>query len=312
LIWAENKEETAMKLLSAAGALLLFTANIAVAEKPVKPPEPLIIPDIIYDRQPFTFAVIPDVKNASRAEGEVVNVQTVEGVVVQRSSADRYGRIFLAAGLPAGAYLISRGVDSKPLGKLAIHPRSPDLETQPSQPKPVLKPPPPAKIDDPFILYGHGFSPNSSDMSVTLPGCGPAQPPVVLAATEAQLKLAPLQLQPGVCQLRVTNHSNGQSTDALPLLFYDIQGRMERRKLVSSGDQTDLVVTVKPEGLPLKVRATVISGPVDFGGGRKEAESITRDGKAVFPVHTEHGAGPFELSWELVPDAPKPPKTEPR
>jgi hypothetical protein len=300
-----------MKLLSAAGALLLLSTTLAVAEKPVKPPEPLVIPDTIYDRQPFTFAVLPDIKDANKVEGEVISVQTVDGVVVQKSSPDKYGRVFLPAGLAAGAYVITRGDHSKPLGQVAIHPRSPDTETHETQPKQTLKPPPPAKIDDPFMLYGHGFSPDFRDMHISLAGCGPVQPPLVLAATEDQLKLAPLQLKPGACQVRVTNQANGQSTDALPLLFYDIQGRMERRKLVS-GEQTELVVTVKPEALPLKVKATVVSGPVDFGGGRKETESVASGGKAVFPVHAEHGGGPFELSWELVPETPKPANAGPR
>src|SRR5215472_540420 len=57
--------------------------------------EGLVVPDNVYDRQPFSFA-------APQIAGEVVTIQTIEGEVVQTTSSDRYGRIFLAAGLPMG------------------------------------------------------------------------------------------------------------------------------------------------------------------------------------------------------------------
>ena len=296
-----------MKSLAIAGALLLLNANIALADKAVTPPEPVVNPDAVYDHQAFSFAVITDLKNAKKPDAVVVNVQTVEGVVVQQSSTDKYGRVFLAAGLPAGAYLISSGSHSKPLGKLEIHQRAADAVMHQAQPMQLLNPPPALKISDRFTLSGQGFSPNFFDMHVTLEGCGQAPPPLVLAATEDQLKLAPLQQpQPGACQLRVINQATGQSTGPLPVLLYDIQGHMERRKLKSGGDQTQLVVIVKPENLPLKVKAVVVSGPVDFGDGRKETESVTNNGRAVFPVRAEHGAGPFQLSWELATETLKP------
>jgi len=257
--------------------------------------EGIVVPDNVYDRQPFSFAVPQDT-------GEGVNIQTVEGVVVHATSTDHYGRVFLAAGLPAGAYLISRS--SQPLGKIEIKQRASDALQHASQPMQVQNLPQALKLSDPFSLSGHGFSPNYGDMQVSLAGSGNTESLIVLAATEDQLKLAPVQqLRPGTAHLRVTNHATGQSTDAYDLLLYDIQGNLVRRTLKSGGDETQLVIKTKPENIPLPVKVNVVSGPVDFGKGLKETGGVTSNGEAIFPVHPEHGAGPFQLTWELAPVA---------
>src|SRR5215831_18211656 len=106
---------------TAALALLLATTAIAVTAQDANTAAAnqitgMIVPDRIYDRQPFSFT-------ASQASaGEVISIQTVEGVVVQRASADKYGRVFLAVGLPAAAYLVSRGGGQQPhsLGQIQV------------------------------------------------------------------------------------------------------------------------------------------------------------------------------------------------
>src|SRR2546423_5968705 len=70
--------------------LLMMSARAASADD-------VVVPDKVYDRQPFSFAVPQTV------EGEVISVQTVDGIVVQKARADKYGRLSLASGLPAAA-----------------------------------------------------------------------------------------------------------------------------------------------------------------------------------------------------------------
>jgi hypothetical protein len=275
------------------------TDAVKIAQNQQAVVEGVVVPDHIYGRQPFSFAA-PQV-----AQGEVVSIQSVTGVVVQRTATDKYGRVFLAAGLPAGAYLITRSSHDQPLGKIEIHQRAVDaLERpweHPPQPMQLQKASQAAKLNDPFSLSGHGFSPNYADMHVSVVGSGKTEAPEILAATEDQLKLAPLtQMSPGMAELRVTNSATGQSMAQQGLLLYDIQGDLQRRKLTSGTDQTQLVVTVMPKDSAQRVKATVLSGPVDFGGGRKEAEAFTSGGQAIFPVYAERGAGPFELSWALA------------
>jgi hypothetical protein len=139
-------------------------------------------------------------------------------------------------------------------------------------------------------------------MRVSLSGSGQTEAPMVLAATDRQIKLAPVQqLQPGMAELRVTNQATGQSTEPQQLLLYNIRGELGRSTIKSGRDETHLTLRIQPANMALKVKVNVVSGPVDFGQGRKEVEAVTDNGQAVFPVHAEHGAGSFQLSWELVP-----------
>src|SRR5215471_14640933 len=254
--------------------------------------EGLVVPDNVYDRQPFSFA-------APQIAGEVVTIQTIEGEVVQTTSSDRYGRIFLAAGLPMGAYMVSSS--GRSLGQVEIKQRAGDALQHVPHTVQLHNPPKALKLSNPFSLSGQGFSPNCADMRVALNGAGQTESPIVLAATEDQLKLAPVQqLQPGAAQLRVTNQATGESTEPQALLVYDIRGELKRQIIHSHGDQTRLVVTAEPDDQPLKIKVNVSSGPVDFGHGRKQAEAITNNGQAIFPVHAEHGSGPFQLTWELA------------
>jgi hypothetical protein len=261
--------------------------------------EGIVVPDTIYGHQPFSFSV-PNVT------GEV-NVLTADGVVVQRTFIDKYGRGFLASGLPSGAYQIAQasgdGHHAQPLGKIEVrqaigNPQEPQQIQLIGRPKAV-------PLGQSFSLAGHGFSPNYAETQINLAGSGETQNARVLAATNDQLKLTPSeQAQPGVKQMKITNTATGQSTEPTPVLMYSIQKNIRRNKLTSGVDQTQLVVTTLPKDVPLNLRATVLSGPVDFGGGRKQADATTSNGQAIFPVYAERGSGEFHLGIELAPEQP--------
>jgi len=254
--------------------------------------EGLVVPDNVYDRQPFSFA-------APQIASEVVKIETVEGVVVQTTSTDEHGRVFLNRGLPSGFYPILSS-NNQLLGKIEIRQRADDALQHVSQAMQLQNPPQTLKMSDPFSLNGHGFSPNCGDMKVSLTASGKTEAPIILAATEDQLKLAPAQqLQPGVAQLTVTNSTTGQSIDT-NLLLYTLHAELKRQTIHSHGDQTQLVINTRPENQPLKVKVNVASGPVDFGHGRKEMEGVTSNGQAIFPVCAGHGSGPFQLTWEVA------------
>jgi YD repeat-containing protein len=264
----------------------------------------IVVPDSVHDRQPFSFAL-----TQSAAEGEVVNVQTVSGEVVQSGKSDKYGRVFLAAGLPAGAYLISRGHDAKEAGKIEIQSRPSDAlqrtwEHPPLQPQ-LVNPPQAMKVADPLWLSGHGFNPNCSDMQVSLRASGQTHTVPVLAATEDQLKLAPVtEVGPGQAELRITNLSSGQSSPPQELLLYDLKGNLVRKKL-KSGDQTTLVLNSLPADIEMRVHAAIF-GQATFAGGRTEADVVVEHGRATLPVEAKKGSGEFRIDFEGQMPAPQP------
>ena len=264
--------------------------------------EGVVAPDNVYDRQPFSFA-------APEGAETTITVKTVTGTVVQSSSADEYGRVFLPSGLPAGLYMISGGGDrgARPLGKIEVQQRSADVLERswehPPQPMQLTKSFQTVKLNDRFSLPGQGFSPNCADMQVKLAGAGQAQSVPVLAATEDQLKLAPVrQMQPGLKQLTVTNPAAGQSTEPAQMLVWNAQANLDQRVL-HNGGQTEFVVQVEPADLPIHIQAR-ISGHGRFGGGRTDAEAITNRGRVTFPVYADQGSGDFKIDWELAPNQP--------
>jgi hypothetical protein len=296
-------EEVMKKLLasglfiSALALLLLATAHAAAAQQ-AGHVEGIVVPDTVYDRQPFSFAV------PQLVEGEVVSVQTVEGVVVQRSTADKFGRVFLAAGLPAGGYLIS---SRESRGKINIVQAYTDpwgwTGTDgwvPIPIDPICLPPGPVKINDAFTLIGKGFSADFAKAEVTLSNGGKTRTVPVLAATAMQLKLAPVEgLQPGAAELKVTNKISGRSSAPQQVMVYDLKGHLEQSKL-AHGQQTIFVLNSFPEDVPMNVRAT-IDGPVTFGNGSKMVEGTTEKGRAVFSVKADSGSGKFSIDFEGRP-----------
>jgi hypothetical protein len=289
-------EVRVMKLFIALAVLVLAVGSTSNASSPVPATstssvEGVVVPDIVSDREPFSFAVPSDGSSN-------IDISSVSGEVVQQSSTDKYGRVFLPAGLAAGAYLISTRSGGHAIGKIEI---KQGVIAGPRQPLQLTNPPNVLKLNDPSSWSGHGFSPNFSDMQVALHAAGTSNDVPVLAATEDQLKLAPVtQLAPGAAQLTVTNTSTGQTSAPQILLIYNIVGHLEKTKLTSGKDRTQAVIDIQPAALPLMVHVDVASGPVDFGNGRKSAEAITEGGQAVFPVFAEHGSGRFTINWSLA------------
>ena len=256
--------------------------------------EGFVIPDDVHDRQPFTFAV-PE--NSGQ-----INIQTVNGVVVDSRPVDKYGRVFLQAGLAAGTYVISR--DKKPEGKIEVQPRPSDVlqrtwENLPQQPQ-IVNPPQSVRIGDPLWLSGHGFSPNGTEMQADFYASGQTHTVPVLAATENQLKLAPTtQMKPGAAELKVTNQATHQGASSLPLLLYDLQGRLQQNKL-RSGQETSVVFECQPAAVTMKLHAS-ISGKATFSGGRTQFDAVIENGRLSVPVDANKGAGGFNIDFEGEP-----------
>lgn len=244
--------------------------------------EGIVVPDNIHDQQPFSFAV-----TENPGQGQI-KIETLSGVVVDQRPPDKYGRVFLPAGLAAGTYLISRASDSsgkdKEAGRIEIKPRPNDAldrswERPPQQPQ-IVYPPQSVKVEDPLWLSGHGFSPNCADMEASLFTSNQTHVVAVLAATEDQLKLAPItEIKPGAGELKITNQATHQSAPSQPIFFYDLQGHLQRNKL-KSGEETKVVFEALPGNVKMKVHA-VISGKATFGGGRTEMDAVIEHGRLI-------------------------------
>jgi hypothetical protein len=234
----------------------------------------VIQPKTIHAGEPFTFAA------SGTVEGEVVEVKTVSGEVVQRGKSDKLGRVCLAAGLPAGAYLVSKQT-------MVVGPAS----TTPTQAEPLRlgRIPEAINVSEPLRLTGYGFSPNAADMTVN------GAP--VLAATSSEIVSGPYAQKPGMQNLTIANQATGETVKSDPVLAYHLQGHLEQRKLIT-GQQTALRLNFEPSNVPVMVRAAVTEGPVNFGQGRTETLVAMNNGAALIPVHANIGsAGPFELEW---------------
>ena len=89
-----------MRRMFVAAALSLSLASVT-AKEIASESRQLVQPSHIAAGQPFSFAL------TNTVSGAVIQVQKVSGEVVQSARADRYGRVFVPAGLAAGAYVIS-------------------------------------------------------------------------------------------------------------------------------------------------------------------------------------------------------------
>jgi YD repeat-containing protein len=260
----------------------------------------IVVPDDVHDQQPFTFAV-------PQGSGPV-SIQRVDGVVVESRPPDKLGRVFMPAGLPAGSYLISRigsGSGTEEAGKIEIQTRLIDVlyrpSDRPNQPVQIEFPPQTVKVGDPLWLSGHGFSPNCSEMQASLLASGQTHDLPVLAATEDQLKLAPItEMKPGAAELKITNQSTHQSAPALPLFFYDLQGRLQQHKL-RSGQETTVVFEALPANVKMTLHAS-ISGKATFSGGRTEIDAVIEHGRLTVPVEADKGVGDFHIDFEGQPE----------
>jgi hypothetical protein len=257
--------------------------------------EGFVVPDDVHDRQPFTFGV-------PEGSGQI-SIQTLNGVVVDSKPPDKYGRVFLASGLAAGAYLVLQGRDGKAVGKVDIQPRPSNvLQLTWEQPHSVeiIHPPETLKMGDPLWLSGRGFSGNCDEMQVNLLASGQTHPVTVLAATEDQLKLAPVNsIKPGAAELKITNQATHQSAPSLPIFVYDLQGHLQQNKL-RSGQETAVVFEAQPANVKMALHVT-ISGKATFAGGRSVVDAVIEHGKLTIPVEANKGAGDFHIDYEGQP-----------
>jgi hypothetical protein len=263
--------------------------------------EGMVLPSSISDRQPFTFAV------PGTVEGEVIQVQTVDGEVVTTKKADRYGRVFLPAGLAAGAYMISSGSHSKPDGKIEVKPAPQDALLKPGQNQPQsLQCQIPGSINQaqPLRLGGQGFNPDAARNLVWF-GRGDKPSLPILAATDQEIiTSSPSGVEPGSQKVTVGNVDNG-GVAAGSTFVYSIDGRLEQKTIVRPRqNETHFILSGQPANVPMKVRV-IANGPVNFGGGRKEAEAELINGKADLPVHADaSGNGRYQIGFSLS-DEPK-------
>lgn len=277
------------------GAVLcLVLATVSPAKNPTSQIKGEVIqPSRVHQNEPFTFAV------SGAAEGEVIQVKTADGTVVREARADRHGRIFLAAGLAAGSYFVGRATAPRhPAGTIDVRPTSPPYYAGGMQLENV---PGAINLSEPLVVRGQGFSPDAGPMTVN----GGR----VLAATSQELVCPPLQSEPGMVELKVSNAATGESAVSQPVLAYRLDGRLERNKLLG-GEQTSLRLQFQPVGVPARVEARVVEGPVSFEGGRRSVTTAIGNGEAILPLFASSTPGPFTIAWSCLscagdPETPK-------
>jgi hypothetical protein len=291
----------------------LSKSNLKGETSPRSIVEGVVVPSKIAANEPFTFAATGVV------EGEVISIQTVDGEVVQKAKADKHGRIFLAAGLAAGAYQVLAGSSSKPSGMMTVMPsQNPPITanrpiTIATGAIPAVNPPtgelplqiqnmPTAiRVTDPLSLYGTGISPNAVDMKVQV-GPGSDDQAIVLAATESEMvAVMPMYLDPHIGPVKVTNTKTAKDWSSDPdVIIYDLRAQLQRQKL-ANGDRTVMSVAMRPALDGAEVEASILDGPVRFSNGQQTMTMNTRGGQATFPITAEGlGAGKFHVAASLV------------
>jgi hypothetical protein len=248
-----------------------------------------VVPSGAEGNEPFTFGLPQFV------EGEVVQIQTVEGEVVARVKPNREGLAYLPAGLAAGTYLLSSsgGVRKRTPGKLVIQPISERLPND--LPFRVANPPQAFNLQDGLRLTGTGWSPNAADMELDHAG---TQLPI-LAASRREVLTGPLpkSVSTGSGPLRLSNLATGEGVIVNDVFAYRMTSHLVKRTLVS-GEQTVLEFRMEPNDAQANVRAQVHSGPVRFAGGASEASCLVQNGTGTLPLFSQVGeTGPFQLTW---------------
>lgn len=267
----------------AAGLLLI--AAIAYPNQGSARQGPIVVPSDVRSNEPFTFGV------SGVVEGEVVEVKTVEGEVVARHKPDNRGRVFLAAGLAAGSYLISS----------MSHPRTPVRCTVGNGPASsvgdLLKldaPPSSLNLATGLSLKGGGFCPNASAMAVELGN----ERVLVLAATAREIQTGPIASNAalGKNDLYVGNLESGQGAAVSDVSCYSLTSQLVNRTL-SAGSQTAMEFRMLPEYASAKVRLNVLNGPVTFAGGQSEILIDVVNGKGQVPIYSQGAPGKFNIVW---------------
>lgn len=248
--------------------------------------EGFVTPSNVNAKEPFTFTA------QGVVEGEVIDIKTVEGEVVASKKTDKLGRVFVPAGLAAGAYLLTHGAKSS--GHLEVVNSS-----SPPNPSNTLSFQMPKFVDQNagLNLTGAGFSGNAAEMKIS---SGRNSVPV-LASTPRELKTGSLaNLKPGFHKLEVGNLETGERVTGNDLVVYRVQSTLARKTLVS-GEATVLEFNVQPKELQADIKANITSGPVHFAGGGNETHIAIKNGAGKAPLVADPaGSGKFNLTWEMT------------
>jgi len=264
--------------------------------------EGIVIPGGVAAKEPFTFAVTGVV------EGEVIEIKTVEGEVVAQKRTDKLGRVFLAAGLSAGAYLISKSDGSGTIpGRINV---PPTLENAPL-PKP-LSGPSLFKFSDPVHMSGSSIDPDARNLTCLVGRTGVLP---VLASSQREAIMASPQSQgikPGVWDLSLSD-SDGHVVASKRVAFCEISATLGQSKVISGG-KTTLQFKMTPGNIDASIVATVVSGPIRFQENKSQTTVAVRNGGATVPVQTTAGqSGKFQIGWMFMPDTGyQPPSEDPR
>lgn len=260
-----------------------------------KAPLSLVAPSELHAGEPFTFAAV------GALEGEVLRVETLEGVVVAEEPADRHGRVWLAAGLAAaGPYLVKTGDGNRPAGQIEVKPPVADALLRPGepprQPLKVIDPPRSLERGSSPTLDGTGFDPDARRM-VTRVGGGEVP---VLAATADELHLGPVDCDRlGPAEIEVINLATGETVSLEPLLLYDLEVSLRDARL-ANGEPTFVDFRLAPVEAVATVSTTIAGGPVSFAGGAKQATTVIENGGSALPLAADPlGDGRFSLNWRL-------------
>lgn len=245
-----------------------------------------VVPTEVGEKEPFTFAA------TNVVEGDVVSIETLEGEVVATKKTDRFGRIFLPAGLAAGAYLLS-AKSGKSTRKLEVQPPR-ELPNSGGLTIPEL--PGSFNTAEGLGLQGSGMNPDAAQMSLTFGG----QSYPVLAGTATEMKTGPLPPEAcGTGPVEVTNLANGDTSRLDSVVAYSLTAKLNQQKLVG-GQKTTLDFTLRPENIGALVDARILGGPVSFAGGGKEAQVEVQNGHGSLPLTADPGGkGSFQVAYNI-------------
>lgn len=254
----------------------------------------IVVPTDVVQKEPFMFSA------GGTVSGTVVDIKTVEGEVVASQKPDKNGRVFLAAGLAAGTYLITAGdgrtnkIGSVKVSNQVFDPFECAKQGLSLDPDPVA-------IDVTKFGTVAGNFPNPG--ALDLDDFVSTRTPTLRAASTSQLvfdKPSDSGIKPGFQGLKVRDTQTGQ-TAATGIVFYEATAKLSQVK-VQSGSETHLIVSVSPKELGGTVNATILNGPVTFSNGSDTMAVPTAEGLADFRLQAKPGStGKFDVNWEFSP-----------
>ena len=272
---------------------LLAGVTLFSAALPTFAQSGFVAPSEVLTGEPFLFTA------GGKLSGVVVDVKTIEGEVVASKHTDMLGRVFLPAGLAGGAYLISTGGSSKPLGRISVSNDVFDQFGCESEGLKVAQDTPPIDVTKLGALNGNFPHPNS----LSLDDFVSTRAPRIRAATTSLIvfdKPSDVAMQPGEMQIKVRDKETGKYAEG-ELVLYSAQAKLTQVK-VASGAETHLVVTLQPKQMDGDVTASILTGPVTFSNGEGSMSLPATNGTADFRVQSTAGStGKFDVAWELKP-----------